>query len=169
MEYPPMEAVMKKIIAVLFIMSFALIAGCSTGEAWLTPVTMDDFIGDWFMTGTLVLDIEGRQYTTDIDRVVYIRDGYIVDTYGYGYTPRLANGMLMLTRNEGFSDYDPYCGYFEGGTALTYTFVGINPFFKQSYEGSTQGETAVFTQHCNYKQATINGVVYLERTSAPLG
>ena len=155
---------MKKLIAAMFVFSFLMFSGCSSGTGMQMPLSLSDYIGDWFMSGTLVLDIGGRTYEEDVNRVVYIREGYIVDSYGIGYTPRLANNILMLTCDEGFDGYDDYCGFFEGGAALTYTFVGINPFFDQAYQGMTQGETAVFTKHCNYKQAKITGIVYLERT-----
>ena len=159
-----MEVVMKKLYLVLLVTGIILCAGCS-GNQGIPSVNLAEFIGDWYMYGTLYLDIDGRIYEQPIDRVIYIRQGFVQDSLGFTYTATYFASVLELSREEGFTDYDPYCGYFEGGTLMPYTFIGISPFFTQPYEGFTSGSTAVFTQHCTYKQMDIEGTIYIERVN----
>jgi hypothetical protein len=154
---------MKKVIFIILLLSLSSLLGCS-GATWVeNPLSLYDYIGDWNIKGTLNLDLEGRQYTQDVDSIIYIREGYISDNWGYTYKAMLNHGVLYLTKNEGFEDRDDYCGFFEGGTDLTYMFANVNPFFTQAYEGHTSGQTAVFTEHCSYKTLMIEGTAYLQK------
>lgn len=154
---------MKKLLLVLIISVITLCGSCSNGDQGINHTDLNEFIGDWHMYGTFYLDLDGRIFEHPIDRVVYIRHGLLQDSLGYIYTATFFEGTLYLTRDEGFSDYDPYCGFFEGGTTMSYTFQGISPYFSQAYEGIAVGDTAVFTEHCNYTQTQIEGAVFLER------
>ncbi len=155
---------MKKLLMALLITGVILCAGCS-GNQGIARVDLTEFIGDWHMYGTLYLDLDGRIYEQPIDRVVYIRNGLIQDSLGFTYTATYFQSVLQLSREEGFTDYDPYCGFFEGGTLLSYTFIGISPLFTQPYQGSVVGDTAVYTQHCSYNQIDIEGVVFIQRVN----
>ncbi|MFH1514732.1 MAG: hypothetical protein ABIG42_04655 [bacterium] len=155
---------MKKLFLVSIILLIALSAGCY-GNHQVVVISLEDFIGDWYMTGFADVDLDGRIYSQPIDRVVYFRDGYVEDSYGYGYTAYFSDGVLWLTRDEGVGNYDPYCGFFEGGLEMTYVFQGISPVFDQFYEGNAVGNTAVYTQRCQYKNADISVTAYLNRVN----
>jgi hypothetical protein len=156
------EDIMKKSLIIII---FALLAfgGCS-GDSPVNPVGLDDFIGNWFMEGTLQLDLDGRQYTQYFGRSVFIRDdGYVTDELGALYDIKFENQVLTLTRDGVFNGHDPYCGFYDGGTMLTFEFPAFNPFFNLAYHGVASGDTAVYTQYCNYKPMIITGTVVMQR------
>ena len=153
---------MKRILFIFIALFMLSLVGCR-GDTRVTTLSLIEYVGNWHMVGTLDLNLEGREFLHEVDYIVFIREDYITDDQGYTYTVRLNNGVLSLTKDEGFSDRDDYCGFFEGGTDLTYVFPNVNPYFEQAYAGHASAETAVFTEHCNYKTLEIDGTVYLQK------
>ena len=153
---------MKNLYIVAIILMISSFAGCN-GMGHIDIVSLESFTGDWYMSGTINVDLDSRIYGQEIERVVYFRDGYIEDSFGYSYGASYSDGNLWLTRDEGVGNYDPYCGFFEGGLTMTYVFQGISPSFDNLYEGNAVGNTSVYTQRCQYKNTDISSTVYMRR------
>lgn len=148
-----------KYLSIIAITALLILGGCS-GSTPVNELDLDDFSGNWFMTGTMVLNIDGRIYTEDFGHTIYIRPhGFIEDEIGHPYNGTFDSQRLTLTRGWTFNGRDVYCGAYDGGTTVTFKFPAINPFFIQVYHGKIEAETAVYTQFCNYKPAVISGDV----------
>jgi hypothetical protein len=156
------EAGMKNILILLFL-GLLVCFGCESDNG-LQPIESKDFIGDWYMSGTLDLSLDGRPYTQEVGRTIYIREGFVTDETGSNYTMSLKNGILSLTRDNEFKGVDPYCGSYDGGTSITFVFPYINPLYDQAYAGTVNDSTSVYTQYCNYKPMIITGNVMMQRT-----
>lgn len=151
---------MKKVLFIILSFSLIYLAGCS-GDGPVDPISLYDFIGDWYMEGTLDSSIEEREFAQDVETIIFIREGHVTDNFGYTYDISFEKGILRLSRDLGFSGKDMYCGNFNGGTEATFVFPNINPSFDQFFTGTTSGETAVFTEHCGYKTLKYHGTVLL--------
>jgi hypothetical protein len=162
-----MEALMKKLFLAVVILGILLFSGCSDDGIKVEPLTLNDYIGNWQLSGEFLQDLDGRSYTTPLDTLIYIREGMVTDTWGYAYNISLRNGILSLSRDYPFEGTDPYCGYFEGGSLITFTFDNVNPGFAQTYMGTIEGSTAVFTHYCGYKPMVITGNVFLTKQAMP--
>jgi hypothetical protein len=162
-----MEALMKKLFLAVVILGILLFSGCSDSDVRNAPFSLNDYIGNWQLSGEFLQDLEGRSYTTPLDTLIYIRENMVTDTWGYAYNISLRDGVFTLSRDYPFEGMDPYCGSFEGGSPITFTFHNVNPNFAQTYMGTIEGNTAVFTHFCNYKPMAITGTVFLTKERMP--
>lgn len=158
---------MKKLFLAVVILGIIMLGGCSGDDLRVQPLTLNDYIGNWQLSGTFMQDLEGRSYTTPLNTLIYIREGMVTDTWGFAYNISLRDGILTLSRDYPFEGTDPYCGYFEGGSPITFTFNNVNPDFEQTYMGTIEGDTAIFTQFCNYKPLVITGAVTFTKQPSP--
>jgi len=152
-----------KNILIILLFGLLICCGCERDNG-LEPIELKSFIGDWYMSGTLILSLEGRPYTEKLGRTIFIREGFVTDELGQNYTFSYENQVLSLTRGATFQGLDPYCGTYDGGTLITFVFPFINPLYNQAYSGTVNAETAIYTQYCNYKPMVITGTIFLQRT-----